>query len=568
MGKIKTLKEEVFRKIAAGEVVERPLSVVKELVENAIDANASEIKVEIQHGGKEMIRVSDNGEGFQPEDIEPAFARHSTSKISELADFNHLTTLGFRGEALSSILEVSKIKLRTSANTEGKGTCCAFENNQLTGQEEIAFNQGTTIEVRDLFYNFPVRKKFLKSERTELNQIIAFLEPISLVNYHISFSLVNDSRTLFMYNKVSNLSERIYQVFGKDFLDTLQEVNFEYLQYKLTGFISKLNTGVSVKKYQYFFVNKRPIREKTLIAALNNTFQDYLEKHKSPVGILILDIPPHEVDVNIHPMKLEIKFENASAIYQLIKGAVAKAFGREPEPAADIHYPIFPGQSKEQGFPQAPFPASENRPPQPSFAQARLFAQDFYSEQGFYLLGQYKNSYIIVEKDEALLIIDQHNAQERINFDRLKTQYQEDKIAAISPLFPIIIELTPSEISLLDDTKKKLLERMGFDIQPMSANAFDVKRFPQILAEKNIKDTILTILQLQEGEDQAKFEDQVLAEIACKGAVKVNTRLHPEQMKSIVNDLFDSTNPHFCPHKRPIIIDFTLEQIEKLLKRK
>ncbi len=584
MAKIKLLKEDVYKKIAAGEVVERPLSVVKELVENSIDAGADTINVEVMEGGKRLIKVIDNGSGFEPEDIEPAFKNHSTSKLTELSDFNTLYTLGFRGEALPSILEVSKIEIETSNNNEGSGIRCVFEEGHIQEREQIACKKGTTVLVKDLFYNFPVRKKFLKTERTELNQIVSFLELVALVNYNTSFELTHNSRTLFIYKKAESLKERIYQVFGKDFLDSLQEVNFEFNNYKLKGFISKINTGISVKKHQYYFVNGRSIKEKTLIAALNNTFEKFLEKHRYPVGILVLSIPPQEVDVNIHPMKLEIKFENSHSIYQFIKHAIESTFSVTDEFSAGMRHSMSHGAG--QG--QLPNYASQYPPmnrgmdrdrsgggygsdrdaqmPQSDFDQAQLFAGNFLSEEDFILIGQYKNSYILVEKNEELLLIDQHNAQERVNFDKLKKEYQEDNIDSISPLFPVIIELSSSEAGQLNDEKKKLLEKIGFHLEPLSGNSFDVKSFPQILGERSIKDAILEIIHMEE--DEINFEDKVLAEVACKSAIKINHKLYPDQMKMIVKNLFKSSNPYFCPHQRPIIVDFTLEEIEKRLKRK
>lgn len=586
MTKVKTLKEDVYKKIAAGEVVERPLSVVKELVENSIDAGADSITVEILEGGKRLIKVTDTGSGFDPDDIEPAFKNHSTSKLSELSDFDSLCTLGFRGEALPSILEVSKIQVETSDNDDGFGMRCVFEDGHLQEREEIACKRGTTIAVRDLFYNFPVRRKFLKAERTELNQIVSFLEPVALVSYGISFELVHNGKTLFIYKKAENLKERIYQVFGKDFLDALQEVNFEADNYKLTGFISRLNTGVSVKKHQYYFVNGRSVREKTLIAALNNTFEKYLEKHRKPVGILLLTIPPQEVDVNIHPMKLEIKFENSNAIYRFIKHGIESAFPGGGAFAVSDHsmdmghgmpspYPSgyrgggsggYAG-GREAQMPYMPLHGgAEGQAAQGEFDQAQLFSGGLLNEEEFILIGQYKNSYILVEKNQELLIIDQHNAQERVNFDKLKKQYGENNVVSISPLFPVIIELSPSEAGKMNDETMAMLEKTGFRLEPLSGNSFDVKAFPQVLDEQNIKDTILEIIHMPE--DQVSVEDRVLAEVACKSAIKVNHKLYPDQMKAIVTNLFKTTNPYFCPHKRPIIIDLTLEEIEKRMKRK
>lgn len=610
MGKVKTLREEVYKKIAAGEVVERPLSVVKELVENAIDAGADDIKIEAIDGGKQMIRVSDNGSGFAPDDVETAFKNHSTSKISELEDFDHLNTLGFRGEALPSILEVSKIELKTSDNTDGRGISCYLEAGKILEKKEIAHHRGSTIEVKELFYNFPVREKFLKSDRTELNQIISFLEPMTLVHYDKSFELVHNGRSLFAYKKNTQMRDRIYQVFGKEFLDQLREVSFLLENYQIKGFISQLNTGVAVKKNQYFFVNKRPVKEKTLMAALNNTFERYLEKSRKPAAILMLDIPPGEVDVNIHPMKLEIKFVDSSRVYRFLKHAIDHSFGAVSAAAsslddsADVAFSpgrggtsygsSFHGGKGSSGIPggwqtvvtnlDTPGSTGESirnptsfapgafsagqfqRPALNDYEQSQLFSTEFLNEDDFVLIGQYKNSYILIEKGGDLLVIDQHNAQERINFDSLKKEYLSAGVSSVNPLFPVILELSPSEVAEIDQEKIDFLAKLGFRLEPLSGHAFDVKSFPQILGERNIKDALLTVIHLNEGD--INFEDSILAEIACKSAIKINHKLFPDQMKTIVKNLLKSSNPYFCPHKRPIIIEFKLEQIEKLMKRK
>lgn len=559
MGKIKKLKEEVFKKIAAGEVVERPISVIKELVENSIDAGADTIEIKILEGGKKLIKVFDNGEGFESDDIKIAFLRHSTSKLTELSDFNNLKTLGFRGEALPSILEVSKIELKTSTNNEGSGIHCFFENGQLIAKHDIAFNRGTSIEIRELFYNFPVRKKFLKSDRAELIQINSYLEQIALVNFNISFKLFSSNKKVFIYNKVGNLKERIYQIFGKDFLDSIKEVNFENELYKLHGFISRINTGVSIKKYRFFFVNKRPVREKTLISSFNNTFKKFLEKHKNPIGILILDIPPDEIDVNIHPMKLEVRFKNSNSIYQFLKQAIENSFFGDKKFEADMSFSRIESEFNNQT-------SSEIKTNESHFDQSQLLSMNHLVEDDFTLIGQYKNSYLIVEKDNQLLIIDQHNAHERVIFDKLKEQYNTGRINSISPLFPIIIELASSDVSNLEMNKTELIKSLGFELHPLSGNSYDIKQFPQILEEQNIRDIILSIIHLKR--EEINFEDRVIAEIACKSAIKINHNLYPEQIKAIVRDLFKTSNPYFCPHKRPIIKSFVLEEIEKMLKRK
>jgi len=568
MSKIKILKENVYKKIAAGEVVERPLSVVKELVENSIDAGAREIGVELVEGGKKSIKVKDNGEGFAGEDITLAFKRHSTSKLAELNDLDRIITLGFRGEALPSILEVSRVVLKTSNNTSGAGLQGNFENRKLVSRSDIAFNRGTVIEVKDLFYNFPVRRKFLKSDRTELNKISAFLEQCALVNFDISFSLVNNGKTIFVYNKTPSLKERIYQIFGKDFLDNLQEIRHEDHLLCLQGYVSRLNTGVAQKRHQFFFVNKRPIREKTLFAALNNTFQRYLEKHKNPAAILMLDIPPSEIDVNIHPMKLEIKFKDSSHIYQFLKRAIDNVFSEAGDfpVAEDITGSLadFIGTGRlDNRNSRGRFydgNVGENK------KSAGLFSQGDLQKSDFRVLGQFNHSYIIVEKKAELLIIDQHNAHERINFERLKKEYLNNKVASISPLFPVILELSPSEAQRLDENKQLILQKLGFELSPLSSNSFDIKKSPQLLEERQIKDAIRTIIHLKE--EEVNIEDRVISEVACKSSIKVNHKMIPEEMQKLIEDLFNTSNPYFCPHKRPIIIKYSLEEIEKKMKRK
>ena len=559
MAKIKQLERDVYLKIAAGEIIERPSSVVKELVENSLDAGADTIEVRTLEGGKTSIIVMDNGEGFLEEDMELAFKRHATSKLSRLSDFDHLQTLGFRGEALPSILAVAKIEIKTAANSQGKGIKGVFINNRLETKTTIAWQRGTTIEIKDLFYNFPVRKKFLKSERTELKQITTFLEQMALAHHKVSFTLINNDRSMFTYNQTNSLEERIYQIFGKEFLHSMQQTAFAEGEYRIDGFISKINSGFPSKRYQYFFVNGRAVRQKVMIASLNNSYQKFLEKSKHPGCILLLQLPPHEIDVNIHPMKLEIKFQNSSDIYQFISRTVHQA-----------HIPDYPDKNNipninknsaghlRTHFETAGLGTNEN--------QSLLFHSFAAADKDFQLLGQFLNSYIVVERGEQLLIIDQHNAQERILFDKFKNQYQTNNIPAISPLFPIVIDLSPSELASLDDEKIDLLTSLGFQINLLSGNTVDIKQFPEIIPEKEVRDVLLALLHLPR--DEVNFTDKIIATIACKKAIKVGQKLFPQEMDALIEDLFLTSNPYFCPHQRPIIISFDREDIERGVKRK
>ncbi len=593
MGKVKQLKPEVYNKIAAGEVVERPLSVVKELVENAIDAGADEITIELIEAGRRSIRIRDNGEGFHEDDVEQAFQRHSTSKFTELRDFDKLATLGFRGEALPSVLEVSRIELRSSDNDSGSGIRVLFEDNQVVEKEAIAFNKGTSIEVRDLFYNFPVRRKFLKSDRTEQNQIVTYLEQAALVNSTIAFTLRNNGREIFSYRKSSDLKDRIFQVLGKELLEGMQEVDYEDGGYRLKGYVSKLNTGISTKKKQFFFVNSRPVREKTLYAALNNTFTRFLEKHRYPAAVILMDVPPVDIDVNIHPMKLEVKFRDTSLIFGVVKEAVKSSFYKLP--ATDEEYEAELAEDMENRKVETAINSEKtHETSRTPVTKEQLYniptpAMDFVKDSGykepsqvtlfdveevdtredeieFNILGQYNDSYIIIEKDGELMVVDQHNAHERANYDNYVKAFRNGVVDTVAPLFPRIIELTASEIDGLDEAKLELLNRLGFELRDMGGRSYDIKRYPAILKEKEIVDTVRELLSI-EGSDE-KLEEKLFATVSCKSAIKINHKLHQSEMHKIVENLFKTENPWFCPHRRPIIIRMSLEDIEKKMKRR
>jgi DNA mismatch repair protein MutL len=554
------LAETVFRKIAAGEVIERPLSAVKELVENAIDAGANAVTVELVAGGKQSIRVEDDGSGFAADDIEIAFQRHTTSKLNELEDLDRLQTLGFRGEALPSIKEVADIELFSADNDLGQGWHCRFRNGRLFEKEACACRRGSIIVVSRLFADFPVRAKFMKSDQGELRPITAFLEVTALARPAIAFSLRHNGRSVFSYPAATGLRERIYQVFGKEFMDGLLDVDFQSGDYRLAGFISASQTGVSGKGRQFFIVNGRPVKEKTILAAFNNTYQSYLEKSRSPAGILHLTIPAGQIDVNIHPMKLEIRFLDGSRVYHLIKNAIDDAMGRPGRPSAETASAsgLFP---RESGF-VSPEREGAAGPGGFVFTETPASLGD-----DFRVLGQFLNSYIVVEKNAELLIIDQHNARERVLFERLKAGYQTGNAASAQALFPLLLELSPDERLALDEEKMAFFKTSGFDIRTLSGAAVEIKAFPQFLAEAEIKETLRAALQQASG-DGLPAEERLLAAMACRNAVKVNQRLQPEQMRALVKDLFACENPYLCPHRRPIIVTLTLADIEKQLKRR
>jgi len=561
VGNIKVLAENVYRKIAAGEVIERPLSVVKELVENAIDAGAGAVTVELSAGGKELVRVEDDGGGFAADDIDVAFQRHSTSKLAELEDLDRLQSLGFRGEALPSIRQVADIDLETADNDEGRGWRCSFRDGALAGKVQAACRRGSVISVRRLFANFPVRRKFLKSDQGELRQVSAFMETIALARPGMAFTLKHNQRTVFHYPAAAALAERIYQVFGKEFLDGLLPLDFAAGPYRLTGFVSAPRGGVSGRNRQFFTVNGRTVREKTLQAAFNNTLQPYLEKSLSPAGVVDLVVPPAQIDVNIHPMKLEIRFLDAQRVYQLVQQAIHAALGGMPRSTAGLTRGAT-GWARESAL---PIPARSGE----STDAAKLFpTEKAAGEEDFRVLGQYRDSYIVVERNGELLIIDQHNARERVLFERLQAGRASGAAPAAQALFPLLLELTPVEQAALDDARMELLRQAGFDIRRLSGSAVEVKAFPQFLGEGRIRESLRAALREPLEDGGAGSEDRLLAALACHDAVKVNQRLQADEMRALVRDLFACANPDLCPHRRPIIVTLTLEEIEKRLKRR
>ncbi|MCP2521059.1 DNA mismatch repair endonuclease MutL, partial [SCandidatus Aminicenantes bacterium Aminicenantia_JdfR_composite] len=331
MNKIKLLSEELAKKIAAGEVIERPFSVVKELVENSIDAGATKIKVELSKGGKRLIKVFDNGEGMTKEDARLAFYRHSTSKISNESDLKRIRTLGFRGEALPSIAAVSKVILMTRSKDEPTGTLLELEAGKEIRFLDCAHPPGTTVEVRELFYNLPARKKFMRSEQTELNLIIKYLTQLALGYPSLQFTLFNNGRLIFSYTKTNSLRERINQIYGSSLLRQLLEINFEEDRLHLGGFFSRPPHGRPNKIFQFFFVNKRPVRDKIMSSAVNQAYSSLLEKDVFPVVFLFLNLPYEDVDVNVHPTKAEVRFNYSQKIYNSIYNVLKKELSRVVE---------------------------------------------------------------------------------------------------------------------------------------------------------------------------------------------------------------------------------------------
>jgi len=565
MDKIILLSPEISQKIAAGEVIERPSSAVKELVENSLDAQASDIKVEILEGGKRLIHVMDNGCGMSHEDALICFKRYSTSKLKEEDDLNRISTLGFRGEALPSISAVSRITLKTSEGGEDKGTLIKRKGDEVLCVSDIAFPHGTSIEVEDLFFNLPARKKFLRTERAELSQVIKILIFICLAFHDTGFSLKHGARVVFNYPPVKTLKERIYQVYGRSVLDTLMEIDYGEEGKRLYGYVSRPAQGRRDRSHQLFFVNRRPVKDKTLLAALNRAFIRFLEKDYYAEAFLFLSCPLSDVDVNVHPAKAEVRFNDSSFMFHLVHMSIEQAllknagvkevylFQKDKKPnsriAEDKYFPVFRDAKKE------------------THGTKDLFFPQVKEERSYpRILGQYLNIYIIAVDQQGIFIIDQHNAHEKVLFEAYQEIDKKKKWPRKLALLPLLVELSPSQI-LSFEQNKVLLEEAGFRVEAMGSYSFAVREYPDMFKEQEAKDILLSLLAELDKEKIEGKKKKLLATMACKTAIKAGEPLSYEKMNYLVEELFKTSNPSICPHGRPIIIKIDRSEIEKNIGR-
>ncbi|MFW6140087.1 MAG: DNA mismatch repair endonuclease MutL [Acidobacteriota bacterium] len=572
MRKIIRLPEEVFQKIAAGEVIERPSSVVKELVENSLDAGASRIKIELAEGGKKLIRVTDNGEGMSPEDAEICFDSHTTSKIKEADDLSKIKTLGFRGEALSSISSVSKVTLRTSEGKGKQGISIQRQGDRPADIKETAFPKGTSVEARDLFFNLPVRKKFLASERAELSRAVKHITKIVLAYPEVQFSLKHGERTVFSYSPVRSLRERIYQVYGKERLENLILLQAEEISFCLSGFASLPPSGRRDRRHQMFWLNQRPIKDKTLQAALNQAYRAFLEKDQFPEAYIFLEMPASEVDVNIHPTKTEVRFIDSRLLFKFLYRALEQSLLKETG-IKEVNFakekPEEPvSQSYQEGKPAYP-PMGESRHP---FAQELFTPWGQEKKKGPQVLGQYLNLYIIALDEKGILIIDQHNAHERVLFEKYKDVDSQNKLPRAMSVAPHLVELSPSQEVRFKENRD-LLEETGFGVDSMGGRSYAIKEYPDIFKEDEAEEIFLSILEaVSEGEDAGREikskKDKILATMACRSAIKAGKPLSMDKMNYLVESLFKTSNPSLCPHGRPVTIRISRSEIEKGLGRK
>ncbi|MBI5573538.1 MAG: DNA mismatch repair endonuclease MutL [Elusimicrobia bacterium] len=556
--KIKVLSLDLINKIAAGEVIERPASVVKELVENSLDAGAKNIAVKIKNSGRELISVSDDGCGMSKEDAVLSIERHSTSKISDITDLDKIHTMGFRGEALPSIASVSTMLITTKPPDTKTGFLLEIKDGKLANLQDKGCPGGTTVEVKNIFQNIPARLKFLKSDNTEKNKIISILTDYAAVNFNIAFSLTSDGKELFSYSPATNLKIRIAQIFGNVFLTELIKLNLQHEKISIYGFISKSEIKFLSRNRIFISVNKRPINSRMILSAVKNGYSEFLNGNENPAVFLAFEIKPDIIDVNVHPTKREIKFKDEGAIYSLIYQTIRNHIVTK-ETIPEISY--------------TPYQKSDERiSTQPTEYIAKEKQSQFIEKKpALRHIGRIFELYILAKDYENLFIVDQHAAQEKILYEKFKKSIDKKNLPVQNLLIPLNIEMSPKEFDILS-TLKDRLEKIGFIIEEFGKNSYAVKSVPAIIGETVvIADIINEIIRKKKVGEISETSNTLLDDIiktACKTAIKSGDKLSDAEAIKLLEELFALENPYTCPHGRPTIIKIAKEELDRKFLRK
>jgi DNA mismatch repair protein MutL len=655
MARIHVLSENVANKIAAGEVVERPSSVVKELLENSLDAGATRIRVQVEAGGKKLMQVTDNGTGMVRDDAMLAFERHATSKIKDAEDLLTISTLGFRGEGLPSIASVSRMTLETCTADEAAGTLIEIAGGKFLKVEEAGLPKGTSVSVKDLFFNTPARKKFLKAESTELSHIASLVTHYALAHPEKHFELHSATNAVLVATPVKTHAERIYQVFGKDTLDQLlpvaAEADLERVglpepppwrrgedyekplpgKLRVHGFISKPEIQKLNRNSIFIFVNNRLIRDRLVQHALTEAYRNILPPTVFPVVLLFLEMPPEEVDANVHPSKTEVRFRQQAFIHDFIRDSVRATlmrarpvpqFTREISAQPSAGQALTPGAMSSQDAAAAAANGADafslQAPTLPSVSARFAFqggedvggnaavavpridhaaiasamsnnggvgdncagvindaeidsgAADLTSLESLKALGQIRESFILAVNYEGLWIIDQHVAHERVLFEKLLSERSDDRLQGQRLLMPLIIELTPGQQAIFTEISDELRSN-GFEVEPFGTRTIAVKTAPAGVGANEIEKMLFELLEQFEREQQMENMDRVrhriCASIACHAAIKVNMPLEQNKMDWLLQELAKTECPMTCPHGRPVVLRYSLKDIQKAFKR-
>ena len=564
--RIKVLPEDLINKIAAGEVIERPASVVKELIENSIDAGSTRAMIEIHNAGTRIIRVSDNGCGMSKEEIQISIERHSTSKITKLDDLFNINTLGFRGEALPSIASVSRFEIRSMIKGGEAGldvgSQLKVEGGKLKDIEDAALPQGTTVIIKDLFFNTPARRKFLKSDATELGHIGDIVSKYVMAYPQIAFELISDGKQLISSSGIGKLKDAIAAVYGVDIAKDLIEVNFEFQSIKVSGFISSPTTSRIDRNYENFFVNRRYVHNFLLNRALENAYRTLIPLNRYPIAILFVDIDPKQIDVNVHPTKKEVKFSNNYEVMNAIAAATKEALSAVIDNKIS---PVIsqPGVVWEND--QLPITNFESGIEVLSPTNIEL---NITAIQPLIPIYQFKNTYIISTDGDDLVIIDQHAAHERILYDRLSGKSSPEHSQPL--LILETIDLNPKESAILNENMD-YLKGLGFDLEEFGNNSYILRSVPYVAVKSNAKLMVLDIIsELQNIGKTIQLDakqESIRKLVACRSAIKAGDKLKIDEMNQLIKDLYATQNPTTCPHGRPTMIRLTESEFMKKFGR-
>lgn len=584
---IKQLSEDLRNKISAGEVVERPASVVKELVENSLDAGATEITVVVEKGGQQLIQVTDNGCGIASDELPVAFERYSTSKIGTVDDLFTIDTLGFRGEALASIASVSEVNV-VSANGSDEGAEMAILNGETGDVQPAATVQGTSITIRNLFYNTPARKKFLKSPRMEFRKVVEMIRRFALSYPDRAFKLISDNRDI-LNLQPEDLESRIVHVMDPAYRDQLLPLNYTKGDYSISGFLGNLNLIRTRPGEQYIFLNDRYIQNRLMNSSVYGAYRSLINRGEFPFFALNIKVPHDQVDVNVHPMKTEVRFKDEWRIYHVLKSAVEEALNPilntipdfdKPDTGSQFDFPTsFTPQEGQLNPDQQGLDLSASADTaikfQPAVDRAKSYASKLASRPepdsgkvDLENIWQVHSKYIVSPISSGLVIIDQHVAHERVLFEEAMAAFDANAMAAQTLLFPEVMEFSPDDFSTLLDVLP-YLEKMGFRMKEFGENTVMIEAIPSEMAWGNEKNIIREMLDnyLETQKKYASFQEALAASFACKAAVKAGDVLNTDEMRELVNRLFGTKHPYYCPHGRPIIVQLSMDELDRRFER-
>jgi DNA mismatch repair protein MutL len=605
VGKITRLPDDLANQIAAGEVVERPASVVKELVENAIDADAHRLKIHIELGGKKQIRVEDDGEGMEPDDALLALERHATSKIRRADDLAAIRTLGFRGEALPSIASVSHFTLRTRARGQASGTEIRVNGGMTASVTEVAAAEGTSIEVNDVFYNLPARRKFLKADAAESAQVSRVVTQLALAYPEVGFTLTSGGRTVIETPPAHSLRDRLYQLYGDR--DDLLEVGKQAGGLKLTGYIAALAEQGPVRGPQHVFINRRIVKDRTIAHAILDAYSVASIKERSPEVHLFIEMPADALDVNVHPTKAEVRFRDQSLVHEVVRRGLMEALGSggvpqlQLKPETEVRVPLTPvipgvlagGIYPNRWVPQQTAPSwlPSDRPsetasgsPVPparwppatwpgagaSFPSTQHHPPASGDIRPMIPLGQFRDTFIIAIDDEGVAIIDQHVAHERVLFERVMQRLTDGNLESQGLLVPMIMDLEPGAHQALVSRAAELT-RFGYEVEAFGEKTIKVSAVPALLSGEESATALKALAEDLEGLDRGAHVQialqRIAATTACHAAVKANYPLTYEKMQHILEELRATSYSTICPHGRPVMLRLTRREIEKNFDR-